>query len=557
MGSLRGEGRLIAGRYRLGERLGRGGMGTVWRATDEMLRRQVAVKELHLDDGPAGADPEAERARAMREARSVARIKHPNVIVLHDVVEQDARPWIVMELVDGASLADRLAGGGPLAPREVARIGLALLGALRVAHARGVLHRDIKPANVLLEEGTGRVVLTDFGVAQLPGSPTLTEAGGFVGSPEYTAPERMAGRHAGPAADLWSVGALLCAALSGRSPFHRDSLGGVLSAVVHDEIELPEPARPLLAVVRGLLERDPDRRLDIPGTERLLRGYLQSGRAPETPPPASAAAAPGRPAPAPEPGRAHGVPIPDALADRALAAAARPHTGRARTVFLAGLAVCVLAGAGVGLAALFLRDGDRGGDPDGKGDGRRATQSASPSPSPSPPSRSPSPSQERSGTPGTADTAPPGYTMARDPLGFALAVPEGATRSYEAPRVFYSSEGRRYRLGILLRRPSPAGPLDAMRRAHADGPGLYPGYRDGTVSPATHRGLPAARWEFTWDGGPEDGGPRHTFDLVWEEGGRTYDVWVSAPLAERERAKRHFTVALRTFHPVGAGSPAR
>ncbi|MEF3112604.1 serine/threonine-protein kinase [Streptomyces chrestomyceticus] len=537
MGSLRGEGRLIAGRYRLGERLGRGGMGTVWRATDEMLRRQVAVKELHLDDGPAGA----ERARAMREARSVARIKHPNVIVVHDVVEQDARPWIVMELVDGASLDDRLTGGGPLAPREVARIGLALLGALRVAHARGVLHRDIKPANVLLEEGTGRVVLTDFGVAQLPGSPTLTEAGGFVGSPEYTAPERMAGRHAGPAADLWSVGALLCAALSGRSPFHRDSLGGVLSAVQHEQIDLPEPARPLLAVVRGLLERDPERRLDIPGTERLLRGYLQSGRAPETPPPA----APERPAPAPEPGRTHGVPIPDALADRALAAAARPHTGRARTVILAGLAVCVLAGAGVGLAALFLRDGGA----DGKGGGHRATQSPS--------SPALSPSQERSGTPGTAAPAPPGYVMVRDPLGFALAVPEGFTRSYEKPRVFYSSEGKRYRLGIRLREPAPTGPLDTLRRAHAKAPDEYPGYRDGTVTRATHRGLPAARWEFTWDGGPEDGGPRHTFDLLWEEGGRTYDVWVSAPLAERDRAKRHFTVALRTFRAVGTGFPGR
>ncbi|MEV5598297.1 serine/threonine-protein kinase [Streptomyces sp. NPDC052496] len=553
MGSLRGEGRLIAGRYRLGERLGRGGMGTVWRATDEMLRRQVAVKELHLDDGPAGTGAEDQRARAMREARTVAQIKHPNVIVLHDVVEQDGRPWIVMELVDGASLADRLTGGGPLAPREVARIGLALLGALRAAHARGVLHRDIKPANVLLEEGTGRVVLTDFGVAQVPGGPTLTEAGGFVGSPEYTAPERMAGRHAGPAADLWSVGALLCAALSGQSPFHRDSLGGVLNAVAHDEIELPEPARPLLAVVRGLLEREPDRRLDIAATERLLRGYLQSGRAPETPPP-PAPTAPGPPAHPHEPGRPHGVPIPDALADRALAAAARPHTGRARTALLTGLAVCVLAGVGVGLAALLLRDGDGGGGTDGRGGGPRATQSR--------------PSQERSGSrgtetaapgsgPGSSTTAPPGYRMARDPLGFALAVPEGFTRSYEKPRVFYYSPGKRFRLGVHIQRKTPAGPLDAMRRADAEGPGRYPGYRDGTVSRATHHGLPAALWEFTWDGGPGDGGPRHTFDLSWEEGGRTYDVWVSAPLAERERARRHFTQALRTFHLVRPGPGGR
>ncbi|WP_078897653.1 serine/threonine-protein kinase [Streptomyces rimosus] len=381
MGSFGGEGRLIAGRYRLGERLGHGGMGTVWRATDELLGRQVAVKVLHVYEetdglsdqggGTGRSDAAAQRDRAVREARTLARIRHPNVNVVHDVVEQDGRAWIVMELVDGRSLADRLIGGGPLAPREAARIGLALLGALRASHALGVLHRDIKPANVLLEEGTGRVVLTDFGVAKVAGSTTLTESGGFVGSPEYTAPERMAGGPAGPAADLWSVGVLLCAALSGETPFHRDSLGGVLSAVVDDEIELPEPARPLLAVVRGLLERDPARRLDVTATERLLRGYLQSGRAPETPPPAPPATE--HPAPAhepdrtpgvPIPGRTHGVPIPEAIADRALAAAARPRTGRARTALIVGVAVCVLAGMGLGIAVLVSRGGDgKDGDP--------------------------------------------------------------------------------------------------------------------------------------------------------------------------------------------------
>ncbi|BCK69159.1 hypothetical protein Srufu_031120 [Streptomyces libani subsp. rufus] len=281
MGIFGGEGRLIGGRYRLGIRLGRGGMGTVWRATDEVLRRQVAVKELHLDEGTAEPEALMQRERAMREARTVAQIKHPNVIVVHDVVEQDGRPWIVMELVEGPSLADRLQSGGPVAPREAARIGVALLGALRAAHTRGVLHRDIKPANVLMESGTGRVVLTDFGIAQVSGVTTLTDAGGFVGSPEYTAPERMAGHGTGPEADLWSLGVLLCAALSGASPFHRDSLGGVLHAVVYDEIELPESARPLHAVVDGLLDREPERRLGVAETERLLRGYLQSGRAPE------------------------------------------------------------------------------------------------------------------------------------------------------------------------------------------------------------------------------------------------------------------------------------
>ncbi|MGK5641239.1 serine/threonine-protein kinase, partial [Streptomyces sp. URMC 126] len=280
MGSFAAHDGVIAGRYRLGRRIGRGGMGTVWRATDELLGREVAVKELHTDDAASVGAALSSQERTLREARAVALIKHPNVIVLHDIVEQDGRPWIVMELVDGRSLSDRLAADGPVDAREAARIGLAMLGALRAAHERGVLHRDIKPPNVLLEAGSGRVVLTDFGIAQVSGATTITETGAFVGSPEYTAPERMAGGQAGPESDLWSLGVLLCTVLSGESPFHRDSLGGILHAVVYDEIRPPESAGPLLPVVRGLLERDPARRMGSDEAERLLRGYLETGRTP-------------------------------------------------------------------------------------------------------------------------------------------------------------------------------------------------------------------------------------------------------------------------------------
>ncbi|MBK3644009.1 serine/threonine-protein kinase, partial [Streptomyces sp. MBT33] len=256
--------RVIAGRYRLGTRLGRGGMGVVWRATDELLGRQVAVKEIPLDVDDTASEEEVrrQRDRALREARAVAQLRHPHIIVVHDVVEDDERPYIVMELIDGGSLADRIAARGPIEAREAARIGIGLLSALRTAHGAGVLHRDIKPANVLMEAGTDRVVLTDFGIAQVAGATTLTETGSFVGSPEYTAPERMSGARTGPESDLWSLGALLCTALSGESPFRRDSLGGILHAVVFDEIRPPAQAAPLLPVVRGLLERDPDRRLD-------------------------------------------------------------------------------------------------------------------------------------------------------------------------------------------------------------------------------------------------------------------------------------------------------
>ncbi|MBR7675895.1 serine/threonine protein kinase, partial [Streptomyces daliensis] len=225
-----GDSLLLADRYRVGARLGRGGMGTVWRAEDELLGRSVAVKQIHLEEGvPAGAARELHR-RTLREARTVAQVGHPSILVVHDVVEQDGRPWIVMELVEGESLADRIARGGPVTAHEAARVGVALTRALRAAHARGVLHRDLKPANVLLEEGTGRVVLTDFGIAQVAGMTTISETGAFVGSPEYTAPERMTDDRTGPEADLWSLGVLLCAAVEGETPFHRDSLGGVLHA---------------------------------------------------------------------------------------------------------------------------------------------------------------------------------------------------------------------------------------------------------------------------------------------------------------------------------------
>ncbi|MDN3264214.1 serine/threonine-protein kinase, partial [Streptomyces sp. CSDS2] len=275
--------RLIAGRYRLEERVGRGGMGVVWRASDEVLGRRVAVKEFLPDDSLPDDDARRRRARTFREARAVCQLRHPHIIVVHDVVEHDGRPYLVMELIDGPSLAERIARDGPVGAGEAARIGIALLSAVHTAHEAGVLHRDIKPANVLIESGTDRVVLTDFGIAQVEGATTLTETGSFVGSPEYTAPERMSGLRTGPESDLWSLGALLCTALSGESPFRRDSLGGILHAVVSADIHPPAQAEPLLPVVLGLLERDPDRRLGAADAEWMLRTYLETGRTPAAP----------------------------------------------------------------------------------------------------------------------------------------------------------------------------------------------------------------------------------------------------------------------------------
>jgi serine/threonine protein kinase len=198
------EGRLIDGRYRLGGRLGSGGTGTVWQAFDVLMERQVAVRQPPLTGPPD--DEEGQRAvkRLYREARAAARVDHPSAVVIHDVVVDDGVPWVVMELVRGHCLRDLLARG-PLPGPECARVGLAVLGALRAAHSVGIVHRDVRPANVLIEHDTGRVVLTDFGVDPVRGS-------------EFAAPERRAGRDAGPASDLWSLGALLHTAAVGEPP---------------------------------------------------------------------------------------------------------------------------------------------------------------------------------------------------------------------------------------------------------------------------------------------------------------------------------------------------
>ncbi|MBZ4324216.1 serine/threonine-protein kinase, partial [Streptomyces huiliensis] len=209
---------LLAGRYRLLGRLGSGGMGVVWRAFDEVLGREVAVKEVRAPEHLREADVRVLHARLVQEARAAARISHRSVITVHDVVEERGRPWIVMELVRGRSLADVLEADGLLSPREAARVGSAVLRALRSAHAAGVLHRDVKPANVLLQDD-GRVVLTDFGIALVEGTGTLTRTGDVIGSPDYLAPERALGKHPGTPSDLWSLGATLYAAVEGMSPF--------------------------------------------------------------------------------------------------------------------------------------------------------------------------------------------------------------------------------------------------------------------------------------------------------------------------------------------------
>ncbi|RLP97218.1 serine/threonine-protein kinase, partial [Micromonospora sp. CV4] len=261
---------LVADRYRLLSPLGQGGMGRVWKARDEVLHRDVAIKELVPPPGLTDEERREMRERSLREARAIARLNHVNVVRIFDVLRTDGDPWIVMEYVASKSLQDTLAEDGPVTPARAVEIGLGVLGALNAAHKAGVMHRDVKPGNVLLGDD-GRVVLTDFGLATIPGDPNVTRTGMVLGSPAYISPERAREGTAGPEADLWSLGATLYAAVEGKSPYARPSAIATLAALATEPMPPPKNAGPLKPVLNGLLRKDPNERINAEVAERLLR----------------------------------------------------------------------------------------------------------------------------------------------------------------------------------------------------------------------------------------------------------------------------------------------
>ena len=322
MHAMAGTGRVIAGRYRLKEPIGRGAMGTVWRAWDEILDREVAVKELRISES---LDPD-ERAKAYqrthREARTAARLSHPGVVTVFDVAEEDGRPWIIMELVAARSLDQIISVDGPMPPHHAADAGRQLLAAVATAHAAGVLHRDVKPSNVLIAD-SGRAVLTDFGIATFQGDPKLTQTGMVMGSPGFTAPERIQGNPATPASDLWSLGATLYAAVEGHGPF--DRAGGAIttmSAIINTDPPSAPPAAGLGPVIDALLRRNPADRPDAATAARMLGSV---GPLPDGTPNRSAFTLipPRRPEPA-----SRGAPVP---AERGTPAPAERGTPEPRT----------------------------------------------------------------------------------------------------------------------------------------------------------------------------------------------------------------------------------
>ncbi|WP_204745166.1 protein kinase domain-containing protein [Glycomyces paridis] len=268
-----GPGDMVADRYLLVDLVGKGGNGSVWRATDTVLRREVALKEVFL---PPDLPPQ-ERSqlidRSRREAQIAAGLSHPSVIRVFDVVEHLGLPWIVMELLQARSLAEILTQDGPLAPRVAAKIGMALVGALQAAHDAGIIHRDVKPGNVLISTD-GRCVLSDFGAAQMHQVSGGTTPGKVLGSAHYIAPERAVGHPAAPASDVFSLGVTLYAAVEGRPPFDRGDAVSTMRAVVQEPPENPRHAGPLTPLLGGMLAKDPQQRASLPEVRQELASLL-------------------------------------------------------------------------------------------------------------------------------------------------------------------------------------------------------------------------------------------------------------------------------------------
>ncbi|GAA4092059.1 serine/threonine-protein kinase [Actinomadura miaoliensis] len=553
-----GAGRLLAGRYRLVSVVGHGGMGTVWRARDETLHRDVAVKEVVVHAAVSDEERRERHVRTLREARASARLNHPGVVTVHDVVDEDDRPWIVMELLRARSLQELVDEDGPLPPARAAGIGRQIVSALRAAHAVGILHRDIKPANVLVGDDD-RAVLTDFGIAHVVGDATLTKTGLLVGSPAYMAPERLRGDRAVPASDLWALGATLYTACEGRPPHHRTDAMAVLAAIMTEEPPPPRNAGPLTAVLLGLLERDPGRRMTAEQAEPLL-AQIAAG--------STAVDVPARPAPPPVPAppvAAPGGPAHDATAhvphggqvwsphDAVTTSPGGGEPGRARrsdrhlVLMTVGAMVAVTAVA-VAVTVALWPDRGRGGTPPatrttlaGAPTGRAATDPARNSPDPETSSPDPTPSDP------PPPAAPPGFRTARGP-GFTVAVPNGWVRTERGASVFWRDSATGAYIQID-RTPWSGEPMAHWRQWEREvvARNSLPGYRRLDLRSTSVDGHPAADLEFTFN---MRGGVR-AVDRGVKAGGRSYAVFVAVPVSRWNQYQETVNNVLDTFRPTG------
>lgn len=538
------QGLLLAGRYRLGESIGRGGMGRVWRAQDEVLHRAVAVKELTAAQFVQEADRAVLFARTQTEARAAARINHPAVVTVHDVVQYDDRPWIVMELVVGRSLADAVKDDGRVDPVEAARIGLWTLKALRAAHAAGVLHRDVKPGNVLLADDR-RILLTDFGIAAIEGDSTITRTGEVVGSVDYLAPERVSGANPGPASDLWALGATLYTAVQGTSPFRRTSPLGTMQAVVTEEPEPPEHAGALAPIISALLSKDPAARPSAEDAEAMLAEAAE-GRRPQQ----AQAYVPTQVHPS---GGTYGQGQGQAQAQNAYGQGQTPtaygqghtstahpqqHQGyghttvggapatgsaaRERRRWPARIALVVVA-ALLGGAGVFgyLHYADQGSD--------KATGNDDP---------------------GTAvGGIPKSWKRVNDPEGFSLRLPKSWKREVNGNQIDYTPDGGRRFLRIGVdKNPTFDSPYTHQVALEKGLEGKLPEYKRLDLNSNTFRERPGALWQFSWTAGANDttAGPRRAISQNYvSRDGVEYAIYMSAPAQGWDTTREQFDAMLQ------------
>jgi serine/threonine protein kinase len=600
--------RLLAGRYRLLDQLGRGGMGIVWRARDELLGRPVAVKEVVVPPELPEDERDVLRRRTLREARSAARLAHPNVVMMYDVVEEDGRPWLVMELVPSRTLAQVIRERGRLPWREVAGIGLEVLAALQAARSAGVLHRDVKPSNVLLADD-GRVVLTDFGIASLEGDASLTRSGTLVGSPAFIAPERVQARGAVPESDLWSLGATLYTAVEGRSPFDRGSALPTLAAAVAEPPDPAPHAGPLWPVIEGLLSKDPAVRMTAAEATRLLRLAVwtpdvatsaadrSDAPTPEAPP--SVAQRPWEDSDRDSGQRTRLLPIasfmpesdPSAQSVRVpLAAGDGSRTGEndgdrsplgagtvagppnriVRIVLPAAVACLLVLTAVAGWAMMRQTDDPSGGQPAARttqaGQASRSTSTAQRPPSASPtakgtrtatptkttraPTATRSPSVTRSpsnGPPSPVAAVPAGFERHRDPTGFSVAVPEGWRSERDSGQVYFREPSGSGLLIIDQTDRPKADPVADWREQEAARRSGYSDYRRIRIEAVDYFDN-AADWEFTYAG---RSGRQHVLIRgVVTSAKQAYGIYWSTPDDQWEENLPALRTIFKTFQPA-------
>ncbi|MFD1540036.1 serine/threonine-protein kinase [Nonomuraea guangzhouensis] len=575
MSDRKRDGRRIAGRYQLQEPIGRGGMGIVWRAHDELLDRTVAVKEVRYA-AALGDEVQLLNRRTMREARAAARFEHPNVIVVHDVIEEDGRPWIVMQLVQSRSLGAVIKQDGPLPPKRVAEIGLAVLDALHRAHESGVLHRDVKPENVLLADD-GRVVLTDFGIATLETETQLTVTG-LAGTPAFIAPERLKGLPARRESDLWSLGATLYTAVEGRSPHERGMALATMHAVLTDEPDPAPHAGPLSGVISGLLTKEPVQRLGYEETGELLRAVITQQRPRKSPMSAPAPTAVIPPAVDETPTDPELV-VPDAPVPEtglrltpATGGGAEEPLPSTRNVVrpdgrrwgpIVGVLVAVVLVAGLG-GYLGLRSAKNSPEDDGtksasvtsspKESGKQPTASADPTknpPSSAPPS-TPPPSPTPTATPKSTNTAaavPDGWRLyTNKKLKFSVALPKGWTKYRSGTnQIAFHGPGAGSNAYIMFEMTKHPGkdPVKDWKKQEKTAKYGFGGYEKISIKAVDYMDG-AADWDFTWN---TNTGPTRVRNRGFIANGRGYAIYWHNLSSRWKKDKHFFDTFAATFIP--------